>query len=156
MIFRVATPLLILQSLLVMIVLAPWPSVAGPVEDVTDATRAWGAAYDSRDSAKILARYAPDAVFWGTSSPTLRDTPETIAEYFRNSPAQPNARVRIGALKVRVWGDVAVSTGSYTFTDVRDGQTVERPARFSFVFRKVGGQWLIADHHSSAVPAAPR
>jgi uncharacterized protein (TIGR02246 family) len=131
------------------------PVVAGPVEDVGDATRAWAAAYDSRDPQKILSLYAPDAVFWGTSSPTLRDTPPLIAEYFSTAPRQPNARVEIGALKVRVWGDTAASTGSYTFTDVRSGETVRRPARFSFVYRRVGGKWLIVDHHSSSVPAAP-
>ena len=31
-----------------------------------------------------------------------------------------------------------------------------RPARFSFTYRLRDGQWLIADHHSSSVPAAPR
>jgi uncharacterized protein (TIGR02246 family) len=130
-------------------------AVAGPIEDVGEATRAWGAAYDSRDPKRILSVYAPDAVFWGTSSPTLRDTPASIGEYFANASSQPNARVEIGAFKVRVWGETAASTGSYTFTDVRNGETVRRPARFSFVFRLVGGRWLIVDHHSSAVPAAP-
>jgi|SRR5690348_5193617 uncharacterized protein (TIGR02246 family) len=129
--------------------------VAGPAEDVTAATRAWGAAYDSRDPQRILALYAPDAVFWGTSSATLRDTPALIADYFKSSASQPNARVEIGEFKVRVWGDTAASTGSYTFTDLRDGQTIRRPARFSFVFRLVNGRWLIADHHSSSAPAAP-
>jgi len=128
----------------------------GPQDDVMAATRAWATAYDSRDPQKILALYAPDAVFWGTSSPTLRDTPALIAEYFKNSPSQPNARVELGDFKVRVWGDTAASTGSYTFTDQRDGQTVRRPARFSFVFNKQNDRWMIVDHHSSSVPAAPR
>jgi hypothetical protein len=57
---------------------------------------------------------------------------------------------------VRVWGDTAASTGSYTFTDMRDGQTVRRPARFSLVFHRQNGRWMIVDHHSSSVPAAPR
>jgi uncharacterized protein (TIGR02246 family) len=129
---------------------------AGPPEDVTAATRAWGAAYDSRDPQKILALYAPDAVFWGTSSAIVRDTPALIGEYFKSSPSQPNARVEIGDMKVRVWGETAAATGSYTFTDMRDGQVVRRPARFSFVFRLVNGRWLIVDHHSSSTPAAPR
>jgi uncharacterized protein (TIGR02246 family) len=130
--------------------------LAGPAEDVTAATRAWAAAYDSRDPQRIQALYAPDAVFWGTSSPVLRDTPELIADYFKNAPSQPDARVELGEFKVRVWGDTAASTGSYTFTDTRDGQTTRRPARFSFTYRRTGGRWLIVDHHSSTVPAAPR
>jgi uncharacterized protein (TIGR02246 family) len=137
-------------------VVLPALASAGPQEDVNAATRAWVQAYNSRDPQKILALYAPDAVFWGTSSPTLRDTPELIADYFKSSASQPNARVELGDLKVRTWGDTAASTGSYTFTDVRDGQTVRRPARFSFVYRRQNGNWLIVDHHSSSVPAAPR
>jgi uncharacterized protein (TIGR02246 family) len=137
-------------------VVLPALSVAAPQEDVTAATRAWVEAYNSRDPQKILALYAADAVFWGTSSPTLRDTPELIADYFKSSPSQPNARVELGDFKVRTWGDTAASTGSYTFTDMRDGQIVRRPARFSFVYRRQNGRWLIVDHHSSSVPAAPR
>ena len=142
--------------LLALVVMAPAVSVAAPQDDVTAATRAWADAYNSRDPQKIQALYAPDAVFWGTSSPTLRDTPALIGEYFKNSPSQPNARVELGEFKVRKWGDTAASTGSYTFTDMRDGQAVRRPARFSFVFHKQEGRWMIVDHHSSSVPAAPR
>ena len=136
--------------------MAPVVTLAAPQDDVTAAMRAWAEAYNSRDPQKIQALYAPDAVFWGTSSPTLRDTPALIGEYFKNSPSQPNARVELGDFKVRVWGDTAASTGSYTFTDMRDGQTVRRPARFSLVFHRQNGRWMIVDHHSSSVPAAPR
>jgi len=55
-----------------------------------------------------------------------------------------------------VYGDMAINTGSYTFSQVDDGKEVLRPARFSFVYRKTGGKWLIVDHHSSAVPEAPK
>lgn len=130
--------------------------LAGALEDVTAATRAWVEAYNSRDPQKILGLYAPDAVFWGTSSPVLRDTPALIGEYFKSAPSQPNAGVELGDVKVRVWGDTAASTGTYTFTDRRDDRTIRRPARFSFVYRLVNGRWLIVDHHSSSVPAAPR
>src|SRR5215217_5651939 len=117
--------------------------LAEAVEEVTAATRAWVEAYNSRDPQKILALYAPDAVFWGTSSPVLRDTPSLIGEYFKSAPSQPNAGVELGELKVRVWGDTAASTGTYTFTDQRDGQTIRRPARFSFVYRLVNSRWMI-------------
>ena len=57
---------------------------------------------------------------------------------------------------VLLFGDIAINSGSYTFTDRRDGQPVRRPARFSMVFHRVGDRWLIADHHSSSAPGAPR
>ena len=47
---------------------------------------------------------------------------------------------------------IAVNTGYYTFSGVRDGQPTQRPARYTLVFRKQDGKWLIVDHHSSYVP----
>ena len=54
--------------------------------------------------------------------------------------------------RVRVLGNVAVNTGYYTFTAMRNGQPDPRPARFSFTYRLRDGKWLIVDHHSSSVP----
>jgi hypothetical protein len=55
-----------------------------------------------------------------------------------------------------VYGEMAINTGSYTFSNVRDGQPVTRPARFSFTYRQRDGRWMIVDHHSSDVPSPPR
>jgi len=121
--------------------------------EVQAATAAWATAYDSRDPSRIVNLYAPEAVFWGTSSATLRDSPETILDYFKDAPKRPNARVRIITQEIRLLGDSAVSAGAYTFSDLRDGKPVENPARFTFVFRKAGGRWMIVHHHSSRMPS---
>ena len=144
--------ILLLVTALVMLgvpALAP----AGPKEDVAAATQAWAEAFNSRDPAQVLALYDPEAVFWGTISQTLRDTPEAIRDYFKGMPTNPNARVTLGEQRIRVYGDIASNTGLYTFANVRDGQPVTTPARFSFTYRQRDGHWLIVDHHSSAVPA---
>ena len=49
---------------------------------------------------------------------------------------------------------MAIDSGLYVF-DTIGGQV---PARYTFVYRKVGNDWLIAEHHSSAMPEnqAPR
>jgi hypothetical protein len=57
---------------------------------------------------------------------------------------------------IRVYGDTAVNTGYYTFSYVKDGETKSLPARYSFTYVKNGPQWLIVDHHSSAMPAVPK
>ena len=57
-----------------------------------------------------------------------------------------------GEQYIRVYGDVAINSDDYTFTDVRDGTPVTTPARFSVVFANRAGTWLIVDHHSSRVP----
>ena len=124
----------------------------GAAEQVTAATLAWRAAYDSRDPARITALYDPRAVLWGTSAKTVASSPAAIAAYFKDAAARPNARVSFGEQNVRVYSDLAVNTGYYTFSDVRDGQPTQRPARYTLVFRKQEGNWLIVDHHSSFVP----
>jgi uncharacterized protein (TIGR02246 family) len=121
-------------------------------DQVAAATAAWRAAYDSRDPARITAMYDSDAVLWGTTSKTVAPNPPAIAEYFKDAGKRPNARVAFGEQHIRVYGDVAVNTGYYTFSDVRDGQAVSVPARFTIVFRNRDGKWLIVGHHSSRVP----
>jgi hypothetical protein len=134
-----------------------WAALSTPLcaqvqQDVEAATEAWAAAYNSHSVGQVLARYHDDAVFWGTVSPTLRDTPAEVEDYFSGLPNRPDAQVQIGEHRVRVFGDTALNTGFYTFTDVANGETVSRPARFSFAYRLVNGEWLIVDHHSSQLP----
>lgn len=116
------------------------------------ATEAWRAAYNSRDPARITAMYDADAVLWGTTAKKVAPNPAAIAEYFKDAAKRPNARVTFGEQHLRVYGDVATSTGYYTFSDVRDGKDIARPARYSMTFRLRDGKWLIVAHHSSEVP----
>jgi hypothetical protein len=55
-----------------------------------------------------------------------------------------------------VYGDAAVNTGYYTFSYSKDGEVKTLPARYSFTYIKSVERWLIVDHHSSAMPAAPK
>ena len=125
---------------------------AGGQSQVAAATAAWRAAYDSRDPKRITAMYDSDAVLWGTSSKMVAPTPAAIAEYFQDAGKRPNARVTFGEQHIRIYSDVAVTTGYYTFSDVRDGKEVSVPARFTMVFRIRDGKWLIVAHHSSRIP----
>lgn len=125
--------------------------------EIAAATQAWIDAMSSHDAQRVLALYDPEAVLWGTRSPTLRDNPAAVGEYFnilRTVP--PSYKAVIGEQHVRVYGDIAINTGTYTFSEVRDGKEIIRPARFSFVYRNRDGRWLIVDHHSSAVPEPPK
>jgi uncharacterized protein (TIGR02246 family) len=136
---------------------SPSLTLAGPKDDVATATQAWIAGMTSHDVERVVALYDSEAVLWGTRSPTLRDTPATVREYFnilRTVP--PSYKAVLGEQRIRVYGDIAINTGTYTFSEVRDGKEITRPARFSFVYRNRDGRWLIVDHHSSAVPAPPK
>lgn len=122
-------------------------------QEIQQATAAWVEAYNARDAVRIAALYAPDATFWGTRSDALRITPREIAAYFEESVANPTLRVTIDQQSIRVYGDVAFNAGTYTVSDRKSAEEVKTPGRFSFVFNKRNGQWLIVHHHSSRMPS---
>lgn len=127
---------------------------AGPREDVGAATQAWIDGMNSHNAERVVALYDAEAVLWGTRSSTLRDTPATVHDYFKVLRTVPTSyKVVVGEQRIRIYGDIAINTGTYTFSEDRDGKPITRPARFSFVYRNRDGRWLIVDHHSSAVPA---
>jgi uncharacterized protein (TIGR02246 family) len=134
--------------------LAAQAPASGQVQTVvTVAVNAWVAAFNSRDPKRIVALYAPDAVLWGTTATRMATTPESIWAYFKDARQRPWTRVTLNSLHERFYGDIAIADGAYTFSDAREGvATNVRPARYTFVFRRVGGRWLIVDHHSSRVP----
>jgi uncharacterized protein (TIGR02246 family) len=130
---------------------------AGPKEDVAAATSTWAAALGEDDPDKVLPLYADDAVFWGTLSPTLRADRAALRDYFVTAfKVLPGLKVAFGDQLIRVYGGTAVNTGYYTFSYVRDGETRSLPARYSFTYVKSGENWLIVDHHSSAMPPPPK
>ena len=130
---------------------------AGAKEDVAAASMKWAAALGEDDPDKVLTFYATDAVLWGTLSPTVRSTPAAVREYFVNAfKALPGLKVAFGEQLIRVYGDAAINTGYYTFSFVNDGESKTFPARYSFTYVKRGKNWMIVDHHSSAIPQPPK
>jgi uncharacterized protein (TIGR02246 family) len=150
--------------LLVVLLSACAATTGGGGNDVKDqvaaATQAWIDAMGSHDPARVVALYDREAVFWGTTSPTIRDNPSTVRDYFNVlNTVPPDYKGVLGEQRIRIYGDIAINTGTYTFIGpARDaaGKPVSRAARFSFVYRNRDGRWLIVDHHSSAVPAPPK
>jgi len=113
---------------------------------------AWADAYNSHDPDAVAARYHPEAVFWGTVSPTIRTTPAEIRDYFSSLSNRPMASVEIGEHRVQLFGNLALAAGFYTFTDMANGREVTNPSRFSFALRLTNNEWLLAQHHSSRIP----
>ena len=130
---------------------------AGPKEDVAAATMKWGETVGQNDPDKVVALYAPDAVLWGTLSPTVRADRAALRDYFVTAfKVLPNLKVAFGEQLIRAYGTTAVNTGYYTFSFVKDGEPKTLPARYSFTLVKDGDNWMIVDHHSSAMPPPPR
>jgi uncharacterized protein (TIGR02246 family) len=127
---------------------------AGPKEDVAAATAKWGETLGQDDPDKVLALYATDAVLWGTLSPTVRSDRAALRDYFVNAfKVLPGLKVSFGDQLIRVYGNTAVNSGYNTFAYTKDGEPKTFPARYSLVFVKDGENWMIVDHHSSAMPA---
>lgn len=129
-------------------------------EQVAAATQAWIDGMASHDPERVAALYAPDAMLWGTTSPSIRDNSAAIRDYFNLlTRVPPDYKSILGEQRIRVYGNLAINSGTYTFVGpARDtaGNPLKRPARFSFVYHKRDGRWLIVDHHSSAMPAPPK
>ncbi len=115
--------------------------------------KAWATAFSVEHPGTILSFYADDAVLWGTLSPTRRDDPTAIRDYFEQVFTFTERKVTFHDPLIRVYGNTAVNTGSYTFSWVKNGQEVTIPARYSFTYVKRNGCWQIVDHHSSVMPA---
>ena len=125
---------------------------ASPRDQVAAATAGWVEAFNQGDLARVTALYDADAVLWGTASQRLSVGAAAIGEYFKGA-RRAGERVTLGEQQIRVYGDIAIDTGSYTFWESRDGKSVARPARYTLVYRNRDNRWLIVDHHSSLVPA---
>ncbi|MEO6366585.1 MAG: DUF4440 domain-containing protein [Steroidobacteraceae bacterium] len=141
-----------IAPLFALLCLAAAPAWADAVADVDAATASWIGAFNRKSTGDIVALYARDAVFFGTSSPVLRDKPELVLEYFKSLPSLGDATIALGEHRVQVFGDTAVSTGFYNRSSMEQRKVVISPARFSFVYAKRDGRWLIVNHHSSALP----
>lgn len=147
-------------SALLAIGLAGCQSMSSPETakaEVGQAAQNWATAFNSCDSVKATTLYDSEPVLWGTVAPVIITSPAGVQQYFeRVCSSNPKPRVVFGEQHIRVYGDTAINSGAYTFTVFPGGQPFQFPARFSFTYRKRGGQWLIVDHHSSALPSPPQ
>lgn len=142
-------------ALMLALMLAAPMARADATAEVKAATARWIDAFNRRSARDIVALYAKDAVFFGTTSPVLRDSPELVQDYFKSLSSSGDATISVGDQRVQVFGDVAINTGYYTRTSMQDGALVKNPARFTFVYAKRNGQWQIVNHHSSTLPTPP-
>jgi len=125
---------------------------AAAEQQIQQAFDAWLAAVSSGSSEAVTKLYARDAILLPTLSPKVAATPEDRKAYFDAFTSKPGLKGTVNEEHIRVFGHTAINSGLYTFTYLKDGATVEVPARFSFVYRKTPQGWLIVDHHSSKLP----
>lgn len=98
---------------------------------------------------KVVEHYAPRSVLLPTVSNKPRLTAQEKADYFHHFLENKPVGV-IDSRTIELGCNMAVDSGLYTFTFQKTGAKVG--ARYSYVYRWTGTQWLISSHHSSALP----
>lgn len=116
------------------------------------ALESWLENVRQRNVDQTVAGYAEDAVLLGTLSPIVRQGRKAIGEYFQMFLDQDALEVEVTQEVAREFDDLSISSGLYTFSLTKKGETKTVPARFSFVFRRKGSTWEIVEHHSSRLP----
>ena len=116
--------------------------------EITALFEQWNRALQTGDPKQVAALYATDAILLPTVSNKVRHNHNEIEDYFVNFLAK-GPQGKIDESNVRIFDDIAINSGVYTFT-FKDGAKVQ--ARFTYVYRWIGQCWLIIEHHSSAMP----
>ncbi len=119
--------------------------------EIADQFVLWNKALQTGDPDKVVACYAADAVLLPTVSAKVRHNHDEIRDYFVHFLAK-QPRGRITEQNIRVYDNIAINSGLYTFTLAENGVDADVAARFTFVYRKQEDQWLIIEHHSSILP----
>ncbi|MBE1161856.1 SgcJ/EcaC family oxidoreductase [Dyella acidiphila] len=117
----------------------------------------WNATLATGDADQVTALYAPDAVLEPTVSNQVRTTPAEIRDYFvKFLKMKPQAVINYREIRL-LSDDAALDTGVYTFALIsKDGKAQTVHARYTYVYRKIGADWKIVNHHSSVMPEGTR
>lgn len=114
----------------------------------------WNRALQTGDSDKVADLYAKNAVLLPTVSNKVRTDRAEIVDYFdhflQNKPVGTKIKTIVDVLD----SNSAIDTGIYEFTltDHDTGKKSVVEARYTYTYEKIGGKWLIVNHHSSAMP----
>ncbi len=127
----------------------PYESISE--KEVTALFDKWNSTLQTGDPNQVAALYAENGVLLPTVSNQVRTNHEEIADYFvRFLEYQPFGT--INESHIRVFNGVAFNSGIYTFKLWTEDEAVEVQARFTFAYHFINGEWLIVEHHSSAMP----
>jgi len=123
-------------------------------KEILEAFNKWNEALQTGNSKVVAAMYDEnDGILLPTVSPKVRHNREEIADYFDHF-LEKHPFGTIDEANVRVYGDIAINSGLYTFEldGEEKGSRVKVGARFTFVYKKKGDDWVILEHHSSVLP----
>ncbi|SEL88814.1 SgcJ/EcaC family oxidoreductase [Rhodococcus maanshanensis] len=112
----------------------------------------WNQTLATGDPEAVADLYAPDAVLLPTVSNVVRTDRAGIVDYFTSFlPSKPSAVIEQSVVNV-LDAENAIDTGVYRFTLNKPEAPEVVDARYTFVYEKRDGKWLIVNHHSSEMP----
>ncbi|MBW1693395.1 MAG: SgcJ/EcaC family oxidoreductase [Deltaproteobacteria bacterium] len=120
--------------------------------EISDQFVMWNKALQTGNPDKVVACYAEDAILLPTVSAKVRHNHDEIRDYFVHFLSK-NPRGRIIEQNIRIYDNIAINSGLYTFSLTKSGAHADVAARFTFAYQKYEDGWLIIEHHSSILPA---
>ena len=116
--------------------------------EITALFDVWNNTLQTGDPKAVAGLYESNAILLPTISNMVRHNHQQIEDYFVDFLAKA-PQGKIDEANVRIYSDIAINSGIYTFS-FGDGTQVS--ARFTFVYRWNGQNWKIIEHHSSQMP----
>jgi uncharacterized protein (TIGR02246 family) len=131
------------------------PGKAPTEQEIAALFDEWNAALGTGDAEAVADRYAPDGVLLPTASAQVRTTRDEIIDYFEHFQENDPVGEKTETIVTVLDKNTAVDAGTYVFTltDPETGEVRDVEARYSYVYEKIDGDWLIVNHHSSVTPA---
>ena len=124
------------------------------INDARELAERWSSAFTQADMNALMALFAPNAVFFGTSSKAIVAGTAGIRNYFENSLLGSSRYVSVQTdIHVTALGDdVAIIAALNKITITDNNHSDDLMGRLSIAARKREGLWKIEHFHRSALP----
>lgn len=127
----------------------PETCVAATEDEIAALFNRWNDSLKSGNPHRVMANYAPKSVLIPVSSTRPRLTLDDKEEYFRHFlKHRPVGRIVSRTIVLNC--NTAIDEGLYTFKFADNGDDVK--ARYTFIYKWDGNEWLITSDHASVLP----
>ena len=110
-------------------------------------------AWATKDPDTVTALFTKDAILLATVSNKPRTTPDEIENYFESFlKSSPVGSIDSSTIKISCNSIARLGTWTVGLTNAATGVKSDVKARYSFIYKREGGQWKIDHLHSSMMP----